>query len=281
MITVDSLFTKYLSWCGQHRAPRSLEWYTGHIEGFRKFLGDNAQMNCMDLKPFHIVEWIDSHPKWGDTYKGGAIISVKRVYSWAEELGYIDINPVKKLKKPTAKRRDNHMKLEDYENILSRLSHGDPFRDLFIFAWHSGARPQEIRHIEPRHVDLEKGRIVFPKEESKGKRKSRVIYLQGVTLEIIQKLMLEERAEKLFLNNRHTAWTKYALCNRMHRLSKATGKRMAMYDARHGFATRKLIQGRDCLTVAALMGHSDGSMLAKVYSHIDSDDAYLKEALEE
>ena len=31
--------------------------------------------------------------------------------------------------------------------------------------------------------------------------------------------------------------------------------------------------------VAACMGHSDGSMVAKVYSHIDKDDAHLKRAL--
>jgi len=280
MITLDSLLTKYLTWCETHRAPRSLEWYSGHIEGFRKFLGDNAHMDCQALKPFHIVEWTDSHPKWGDTYKGGAIISIKRVYSWAEEMGYIEVNPIKKLKKPTAKRRDNHMKPGDFDNIMAHLREGDPFRDIFLFAWHSGARPQECRHIEPRHVNLERGCIIFPKEESKGKRKARVIHLYGESLEIITRLMAQGRTGKIFLNNRHTPWTKWALCNRMHRLSKVTGKRMAMYDARHGFATRKLIQGHDHLTIAALMGHTDGSMLAKVYSHIDSDDAHLKKALE-
>ncbi len=54
---------------------------------------------------------------------------------------------------------------------------------------------------------------------------------------------------------------------------------MICYAARHGFATRKLIQGHGHLTIAALMGHADGSMIAKVYSHIDKDDAHLKRAL--
>ncbi len=35
MISVDSLLTKYLDWCLIHRSPRSHEWYSGHIEGFR------------------------------------------------------------------------------------------------------------------------------------------------------------------------------------------------------------------------------------------------------
>jgi integrase len=279
MITVDSLLTKYLDWCLIHRSPRSHEWYSGHIEGFRQFLGDNRTMDIIALKPFHIAEWVDSHKKWGDTYKGGAIVAIKRVYSWAEEMGYIDTNPIKKMKKPTAKRRDNHMKPADFQAILDRLGANDPFRDLFLFVWNTGCRPQEVRHIEARHVFLDKECITFPAAESKGKRYPRTIYLHGYALEITQKLVALYPEGKLFRNNRGGAWTKWALCNRFHRLSKATGKRMACYDARHGFATRKLIQGHDHLTVAAIMGHRDGSMLAKVYSHVDKDTEHLKKAL--
>lgn len=278
-ITFKQLVIKYLDWCSKHRSARSYEWYNGHLSGFLRHLGDNSNIPAADLKPFHIVEWVDSHPKWGDTYRGGAIIAVKRVYNWAEELGYIEASPIKKLKKPTAKRRDNHMRPEDYQNILRHLRDGDPFKDLLNFVWSTGCRPQEVRHIEHRHVDIENERIVFPPHESKGKRISRVIYLQGAALEIIKRQIMLYADGKLFRNNRGRAWTKYALCNRMHRLSKTTGRRMAMYDARHGFATRKLIQGHDHLTVAALMGHTDGSMLAKVYSHIDKDTAHLKRAL--
>ena len=74
--------------------------------------------------------------------------------NWAEEMGYIAANPVKKVKKPPARRRDNPMTPEDFLAILARLRQGDPFRDLFLFLWHSGCRPQEARHIEARHVQL-------------------------------------------------------------------------------------------------------------------------------
>lgn len=75
------------------------------------------------------------------------------------------------------------------------------------------------------------------------------------------------------------AWTKYAVCNRMFRLSQKADRKLAARDTRHGFATRKLIQGHDHLIVAALMGHTNGSMLATVYSHVDKDDVHLKKAL--
>ena len=68
---------------------------------------------------------------------------------------------------------------EDYQAILGLLAESDPFRDLFLFVWMTGCRPQEARHIEPRHVELDNERIVFPAIESKGKRSKRIIYPPG------------------------------------------------------------------------------------------------------
>jgi integrase len=170
---------------------------------------------------------------------------------------------------------------EDFQAILARLREGDPFRDLFLFVWHSGCRPQEARHIEPRHVRLDQERIVIPKEEAKGKRYPRVIYLHGPALEVVTRLLATRPEGKLFRNSRGKPWTKYAVCSRMHRLSLATGRSMSLYDARHGFATRKLVQGHDHLTVAELMGHRDGTMLSKVYGHLDRQADHLKRALED
>lgn len=278
-ITFGALSEKFLTWCKTHQSPRTHEWYGAYLRRFNAF-SDVAETPEHALKPFQVVEWIDTEgSKWGNTYKGGAIVAVKRVYNWGEELGYVESNPIKKLKKPPAKRREIYMTQADYESILAQVSINDPFYDLVRFVWLTGCRPQEVRNIEARHVDLERWRIVFPVEESKGKRTKRVIYLHEESLEIIKKLIVPNADGKLFRNRCGDAWTKYAICNRFHRLSKIIGKRMFCYAARHGFGTRKLIQGHDHLTVAALMGHSDGSMLAKVYSHIEQDDAHLKRAL--
>jgi integrase len=279
--TLSFIFGKYLDWCRRHRAPRSVEWYQGHLDGFLKHLGDQARMPATDLKPFHVIEWVDSHETWGDTYRRGAIVAVQRALNWAEEMGYVAASPVKRVKKPPAGRRDNPMTPDDFQALLARLPEGDPFRDLFLFVWHSGCRPQEARHVEPRHVQLDLQRVVIPKEEAKGKRHSRVIYLHGPALAVVTRLMAERAEGKLFRNSRGAPWTKYAVCNRMHRLSAATGRRLALYDARHGFATRKLVQGHDHLTIAELMGHRDGTMISQVYGHLDRQADHLKRALED
>lgn len=279
IITIQSLTTKYLAWCKIHRSPRSLEWYEAYIKSFLKYPGI-AELDCLRLKPFHIIEWTDSHSSWGANYKRGAIVAVQRVYNWAEEMGHIEHTPLKKVKKPTPKRREIYMTRADYDEIVARLRVGDPFRDLLQFVWQTGCRPQEVRHIEARHVDVPHQRIVFPAEESKGKRAKRIIYLHDEAWEIIRRLLdLETGGGKLFKNNRGTEWSKFAVCNRFYRLSKEMGKRLFCYAARHGFGTRKLIQGHDSITVAALMGHTDGSMLARVYAHVDKDIIHLRKAL--
>jgi integrase/recombinase XerC len=194
-------------------------------------------------------------------------------------MGYLASTPLKGIKKPPAKRRETYMTPEDFGQLLALLTRGDPFRDLFLFVWQVGCRPQEARHIEARHVELENERIVFPAEESKGKRVKRIIYMQGEALEIIQRLVVAHPEGKLFRNRRGLPWSKFAVCNRFYRLSQKTGKRMFCYAARHGFATRKLIQGKGALTISQLMGHADGSMLARVYGHLDKNVDFLKKAL--
>jgi integrase/recombinase XerC len=151
---------------------------------------------------------------------------------------------MKRIAKPPARRRDNPMAPEDFQAILARIEEGDPFRDLFLFLWHTGARPREARHIEPRHIDLDRAVVVIPKEEAKGKRYPRFIHLHGPSLEIVRWLMGVRTEGKLFRNTRGEPWSKFALCNRMYRLSRVAGGKKSAYDMRHGFATRKLVQGK-------------------------------------
>ncbi len=49
----------------------------------------------------------------------------------------------------------------------------------------------------------------------------------------------------------------------------------SLYSFRHSWATNALETGLDALTVATLMGHSDPSTLARVYSHISSNPEHM------
>jgi integrase len=267
----------FLDWTEQHRAPRTYDWYYDHVQSFVDSLPDK-QMKTDELKPFHVEQWVDAHPTWGATYKRGAITAVQRAFLWAEKLGHIDKTPIRYIEKPKAERRNNPITPGDFAVMISHVR-DQAFRDLLTFAWESGCRPQEARHIEAKHVNLARGRVEFPPEEAKGKRRWRYIYLSEAAMEIVKRLMALRKEGKLFLNKYGKPWTNYAIGCRFYRLRDKLGKRFAMYDVRHSFATRQLKSGNDPVTVAALLGHVDATMLFKIYEHISTDEEHLRERL--
>jgi site-specific recombinase XerD len=48
---------------------------------------------------------------------------------------------------------------------------------------------------------------------------------------------------------------------------------------RHTFATRKILEGVDLVTIATLMGHRDLTMLQKIYQHVKRRSDHLRNAL--
>ena len=93
-LSVAEVFDRFLDWCQEHRSARSFEWYRNHIQDFTDSLPDPAGMPVTAPKPYHLVEWADRHPTWGDSHRRGALIAVQRPFNWAAKLGYIDTSPV-------------------------------------------------------------------------------------------------------------------------------------------------------------------------------------------
>ncbi len=277
--TVADLFDRYLDWAHKHRAPRTYDWYQAHIQSFTNSLPAPADMPATDLRPYHVVEWLDRHPTWGPNYRRGAMIAIQRPFNWAAKLGYISTSPIAYLEKPQATRREQVVTVEEWEAIRDHYAEGDCFRDLLEFAWETGCRPQEVKNLEARHVELVKHRVVFPAAEAKGKKRIRVIYLTERAAAIIRKLLSQRPTGLLFVNARGRRWTRASMSCRFGRLKKHLGVKYCAYVLRHGFATRKLEQGIDHLTVAALMGHADATMLSKVYSHLGDRHDHLHEQL--
>jgi integrase len=61
--------------------------------------------------------------------------------------------------------------------------------------------------------------------------------------------------------------------------ARKRGAKFCLYAYRHTFANRLLEAGVDSLTVSTLLGHVDGTMLAKVYSHLQRNAAHLLDAV--
>ena len=90
------------------------------------------------------------------------------------------------LKIPAGDVREVTIPQADYLRLLEAITN-PAFKDLVMFTWETGCRPQESLRIEVRHLDLARQRIVLPKAEAKGKRQPRIIYLTATALEIVER----------------------------------------------------------------------------------------------
>ena len=275
--SVAAIIDAFLEWTQKHRAKRTYEWY---LQRCQWFITAVPNLTVDQLQPFHVQEWVDSNPGWSDGHIRGCIIAIQRPFRWALRMGYIVRNPLAYLEKPQAGRREQCITQTEYLSILDHIR-DESFRDVLETAWESGPRPQELLNVEARHVDLENARWIFPKDEAKGRKRIRIVYLSERALEITRRLADKHSTGPLFLNTRDRPWTPYSVNCRFNKLQKRLGTKYCLYVFRHSFATRMLESGVDALTVSVLMGHSDTTMLGKVYQHLSHNPAHLRDQLKQ
>jgi integrase len=292
--TVADLLLSYLDWCEANRSKSTYEKDQLHIESFAKAIGPDLKLSC--LKIYHVQRWLDaprvgrprknnedqtprelqSYSKCSATYQNTAITSVKRALNWAVEQQYVQQNPIAQMKKPTAAVRELFLSATEWNKLFDAAT-DDTFLDYLKVMLYTGARPQEIRIVEARHFNAEQSAWIFPRVESKGKRKQRVVYLPPTPLATTVRLCEQYPEGPLFRNRDGKPWTKDAIKCRFTRLAnKLSIPGLCAYTLRHSYAHYMMTEGKqDSLTVSKLMGHSDGRMLSTLYGHLEQNPTFL------
>lgn len=191
---------------------------------------------------------------------------------------------MKGLKKPGIQRRETVL-TEQHRQLIFDEAGDEAFRDLVTLVQETGVRPQEVRSVEARHVDLTNGLWVFPPDEHKtgGKTgKPRVVFLTPTAIEVTRRLMAQHPAGPICRNKRGRPWSRNAIGLRFVRLRKRLSGKLpddlCAYHFRHSYATDALRRGVDPITVAELMGHSDATMVSRVYQHLAKNVDYMRMA---
>jgi integrase len=275
---VCSIIDLFLDWTQGHRAAGTYAWYAKHLQAFLDSLADAGRLTVEELKPFHVYQWTDKKKAWGDSYRRGAIIAVQRAFTWAEKIGHIDKSPIRHIEKPAQGKTEKTVPVDHYHTMLKNVR-GQTARDLLTFSWEVGPRPQETRIIEARHFNPTTGKIEIPPAEAKGKKRWRIIYLTDKALEIVKRLVAKHPTGPIFRNCEGQPWTPFSTCCLFTRLKAKVNVKYSLYTFRHTFCQRLLEAGTDHLTVAALMGHANGQMVATTYSHMNAAKDYLQEEI--
>ncbi|HZZ77034.1 MAG TPA: tyrosine-type recombinase/integrase [Gemmataceae bacterium] len=269
------LLDDFLDFVRENRAPKT---YRGYLDFCQSFLKKFPKLKIDELSPDHITEWLKGHKTWNSTTKRGAITCLQRALNWARKNKGLKVNVLAGMEKPLAKTRTTVITNAEFKALLSEVKDRE-FKDLLIFSYDCGCRPQESKRLEARHLDLAKKRAVLPATEAKGKRAPRAIYIPTArALKIIKERMKAMPEGPIFRNYRGRPWTASAVKCRFAKLEEKLGKRYQQYAFRHTWITQKLIAGVDSHVVAALSGHSDSSMIDRVYSHVADDHKFMLQA---
>ncbi|MFL6545383.1 MAG: tyrosine-type recombinase/integrase [Candidatus Udaeobacter sp.] len=272
---VINILDDFIAWCYENRKPRTADRYKDFCNQFVKSC---SSLGVSQLTTAHVTKWLSGNADWNSTTKRNAITALQRGFNWAVKNRGLARNPIRGMEKPEAKRRTDIITPAEFE-ILINKTQDQRFKEILIVSYDSGARPQEIKRLEARHVQVDKQRAVIPAIEAKGRVARAVYFPTDRSMKIIKRLLKERPEGPLFINRRGNAWTASAMKNRLEEFDGIIGRRVTHYSLRHSFVTRKLIAGVDSHVVAALAGHQDTKMIDRVYSHIaDNHEFMLKEA---
>ena len=268
--TIYDVLNQYLGWCEANRARTTFDRMKRHLKRFGNHVG--RRLKVSDLSRSRVLAWIDDdYNGRSSTYKNDAISAVTAAINQAG----LD-NPIRGIEKPTRQQREFYLEPSQWQPLLDQVS-GREFRDYCIFGLHSGARPQETRAIENRHYDKTNSRIVFPRDEAKGRKRPRYIYVDDVAREIIERNVRSDGP--LLRNTLGNPWNKDNLNCRFRKLKTKLGMPdLCAYTLRHSFAVWKLTEGIEVAKVAALMGHVDGRMVEQRYGHIERNTTVMLRA---
>lgn len=265
---------KFLTWDRANRAPKTHERYFDFLDSFeRRWHG----LLMADLTADHVQEWLNEKPSWNSTTRRNAITALQRAFNWCVKNAGLSRNPIKGMEKPAARRRTGTLTAEELAKLLEQIP-DQRFQDLLIVSFDTGARPQEIKRLEARHVDLANELVLIPTEEAKGKRRPRVIYIPTPRcLAILARLTTQHPSGPLFRNRLGNAWTGMAVKNRFEDLDHVLGRRVTQYDFRRTWITNSLLAGVDSHVVAQLAGHADTKMIDTHYSRVADNHQFMRE----
>jgi integrase len=207
---------------------------------------------------------------------------LRAALNWGKNCGLFPSNPLRDLRMPRAKSRRASPPTPQESNAMLAVA-APHVQRVIVLGLYSGARigPSELFRLKWQDVDLANAMIRMPNAKKNRKLDDgRSVPIRKTLLPLIREWWKHDSAQGIeYLINWHGqpvrcighAWhaarTKAGVC-----------RRIRPYDLRHAFATYSLAGKADIGSVAGIMGHTDPSMILRVYQHVH--DAQKRAAVE-
>jgi integrase/recombinase XerD len=197
--------------------------------------------------------------------------ALKRLFSWLEAEGRIEVNPTRRIKTPQPKRREpKAISLDDVRALLGTAK-GESLADvrdraIILVLCDSGCRAGGLCGLRLDDLHLEAGlALVYEKGG-----KSRYVMYGPQTAEALRAWLAvrPEGGQSVFVNlKRKTALTPSGVWQMLQRRAEQAGIEGAAntHAFRHSFARHFLLSGGDLGTLADILGHSSVEVTKAYY----------------
>jgi integrase len=274
--TVAEVIDTYLRHQEAKVKAETLRWLKRWLIPFKATHGNRRA----DAVAPHELEAFADRPGWKPNTRVHAVRTVHGAFRWAVRKRLLPIDPLAGVEAPPTESRGAEHVISPAEHVELTAHAWPEFRPLLEALFLTGARPGELAGLTCEVVRASaNGIVVLADHKTKHKGKRRALYLSDEARALFDRLADRWQTGLLFRNRYGRKWTADAIGKAM----RATCERAKLpprhaYGYRHTFATDALAKGVPDATVAALLGHSNTTMLHRHYSHLTAQAGVLRQA---
>ena len=298
--TLDNFIETFLLCCAtEGKSPKTIQWYGANLKRFSKYLKDNdlpsqvTETGTAEVRAFifhlqnNVRRW-ETSPSVKDQNRlspfsvHGYARTIKAFWSWLLVEGYIQTNPMIRLKPPRVPHKIiPSLSIEQVQRLLSILDTRTPrgFRDfaIILLLFDTGIRLSELVNLDIQGIDFQQSCFTV---NGKGNRE-RIVPFGSQIRRTLRRYVTSFRPEpdsprvsQLFLTDQGLPLKPRAvqsMLTRLGRRSGIAGVRISPHTFRHSFARQYLMCGGDVFSLQRILGHKSLEVV-KIYVNLASDD---------
>lgn len=256
-LTVGAVAARFLADGG----PRAHQIY--QLKALLPFFGAIPVLRLNRNMAREFRHWRKQQKTVTDSTVNRALSVLRHILYWAVDESLLQANPMARLPlEPERRRKRQVMRLVEEDLLLPALS--DHLRPIVIAALDTGMRRGEILRQRWEDVDLSR-RLLAVTRSKTAEGEAREIPL---TNRLLNLLAAQPKSEGFVFtrNGEPLSWIRKGWLGALRR---AKLRHFRFHDLRHSFNTRLMEAGVIQDVRMALMGHSGGSKVHSIYTHVE------------
>lgn len=209
----------------------------------------------------------------GEVIAGGVVRSLSAMMNWAVREGIIKANPCKGVKTVRPPKRERYLTGDEIrrlfiaaDELVEEGALAAPFAAAIRLLALTGARRTEILELRWSEVDLERARIVLPRERSKTGEKTIPLNIAACNL-----IRAQARLNDFVFPGRGAKGPLVGMSHRWEVVRDRAGlPDLRIHDLRHSFASFAVANGASLFLVGKALGHTQATTTER-YAHLADD----------